>query len=167
MPLSCEGWKQWLDHIQEMAPQIGERTATQLDDAASQRWLATRSKPCPKCRYSVQEPSDVHICNLPSSLHLPPSFPLLPSSPSLPPSLPPLSSPLHPPSLSSLPPSHCRAPIEKTEGCNHMCCKKVRVPSICVGIFNFQRGKSGLPKIEGGKPCIETVLCCVTWIFLN
>ena len=23
-------------------------------------------------------------------------------------------------------------------------------------------GKSGLPKIEGGKPCIETVLRCVT-----
>ncbi|CAI8031040.1 Ankyrin repeat and IBR domain-containing protein 1 [Geodia barretti] len=68
VPTSCEGWRKWLDHVQEMAPQIGDRTTSQLDDAASQRWLATRSKPCPKCR----------------------------------------------------------APIEKTDGCNHMCCKKCK-----------------------------------------
>ena len=48
--MSCEDWQKWLGHVQEMSSQMGDRTATQLDDAASQRWLATRSKPCPKCR---------------------------------------------------------------------------------------------------------------------
>ena len=49
-PCSCQLWRQWLGHIQDMAVQVGDRTAGQLDNAASERWLATRSKPCPKCK---------------------------------------------------------------------------------------------------------------------
>ena len=53
--------------INFITPPPGTMTAAEADEAASSKWLATRSKPCPSCK----------------------------------------------------------APIEKTEGCNHMCCKKV------------------------------------------
>jgi len=67
-PCDCEQWKTWLNHIEEMKPKIGDTTMAEVDEAASNKWLASRSKPCPKCR----------------------------------------------------------APIERTEGCNHMCCRKCR-----------------------------------------
>ena len=49
-PCSCEEWKRWLDLIEEMKPKVGDRTSAESDEAASFRWLASRSKPCPKCK---------------------------------------------------------------------------------------------------------------------
>ena len=49
-PCSCEEWKKWLDLIEEMKPKAGDRTSAESDEAASFRWLASRSKPCPKCK---------------------------------------------------------------------------------------------------------------------
>ena len=49
-PCDCETWKKWQHHIEDMRPQIGDKSTSQLDNAASQKWLAKRSKPCPKCK---------------------------------------------------------------------------------------------------------------------
>ena len=49
-PCTCAQWQKWLDHIEEMKPRIGDTTAAEADEAASSKWLADRSKPCPKCR---------------------------------------------------------------------------------------------------------------------
>ena len=49
-PCSCEEWKKWLDLIEEMRPKVGDKTSAESDEAASFRWLASRSKPCPKCK---------------------------------------------------------------------------------------------------------------------
>lgn len=49
-PCSCEEWKKWLELIEEMKPKVGDKTSAESDEAASFRWLASRSKPCPKCQ---------------------------------------------------------------------------------------------------------------------
>ena len=49
-PCSCEEWKKWLELIEEMRPKVGDKTSAESDEAASFRWLASRSKPCPKCQ---------------------------------------------------------------------------------------------------------------------
>lgn len=49
-PCSCTQWKRWLDYCNEMRPKIGETTAAEANEAASSKWLANYSKPCPKCK---------------------------------------------------------------------------------------------------------------------
>lgn len=49
-PCDCELWKKWLAHIEDMKPKVGEKTAADADQAANSKWLATRSKPCPRCK---------------------------------------------------------------------------------------------------------------------
>jgi len=86
-PCDCEQWKTWLNHIEEMKPKIGDTTMAEVDEAASNKWLASRSKPCPKCR----------------------------------------------------------APIERTEGCNHMCCRKCRHNFcwVCLGTWKIHGSRTG------------------------
>ncbi len=100
-PVLCEVWTKWLDHIEEMRPRVGDTSAAEADEAASNKWLADRSKPCPKCRY----PHTTHIFT-----------PYAPSHHT------------HP---------H-RSPIEKTEGCNHMCCKKCKHDFCWVCLDNWK-----------------------------
>ena len=69
----------------------GDTTAAEVDEAASSKWLANRSKPCPKCKYAFCAHCHV-LCSLSCSVL-----------------------------------TLVRAPIERTEGCNHMCCRKVRL----------------------------------------
>ncbi len=49
-PSSCAQWKAWLDHCEEMKEHVGDTSAAEADEAASSKWLAHNSKPCPKCR---------------------------------------------------------------------------------------------------------------------
>lgn len=67
-----------------MRPQVGDTTAAEANEAASSRWLADRSKPCPKCS----------------------------------------------------------SPIEKTEGCNHMTCKKCKHDFCWVCLDNWRHHSS-------------------------
>ena len=49
-PCTCSQWKRWLDHCEEMKEKVGETTAAEANEAASSKWLANNSKPCPKCK---------------------------------------------------------------------------------------------------------------------
>ena len=48
-PCSCDQWSRWLLHCEEMKKKVGDSTSAEVDEAASSKWLADNSKPCPKC----------------------------------------------------------------------------------------------------------------------
>ena len=148
VPMSCEDWQKWLGHVQEMSSQMGDRTATQLDDAASQRWLATRSKPCPKCRSGhthtrthahnthTHTHMHTHTQNVLRQMHTQPSTHTDAHAPTNTYKVHTyyyISTHTHTHTQAHTDTRVCvclmyvRAPIEKNDGCNHMCCKKVSV----------------------------------------
>ncbi|CAB4001877.1 ankyrin repeat and IBR domain-containing 1-like [Paramuricea clavata] len=57
-PSTCEGWKRWLEAIEEILPKLPKddlKECPETERVANSLWLITNSKPCPKCSSPIQK----------------------------------------------------------------------------------------------------------------